>query len=666
MSGAFVGLSNAQIKYIQKNIGNYSAEKFSKDLNVSLEDVQKIIDLSTQKSPFYFYLILILIPILFFVLLEFGLRTFDYGYNYDMWVNVTDDYLILNPDVARRYFSTVQNVPTSIEDTFLKEKSKNTFRVFVLGGSSAAGYPYMPMGSFSRYIRRRLELVYPASNIEVINLSLSATNTFTVRDFIPCVIEQQPDLILIYSGHNEYYGALGVGSLESISSSREMVNLFLYLNKYKTTQLIKDFIQWISSIFISSERELPTGTLMARMAENKSIPINSEDFNQGIAQFEGNMNDILEMITNAKIPVIISTLASNLKDQRPFISLNEDNKLSADIIYNKAAIEYNSSIFKKADSLFRLAKDLDALRFRAPEKINFTIKELAKKYKVPLIDSDSLFCFLSPNKIVGNNLMTDHLHPTLEGYHEIGNLFYNKMIELNFVPKNSSQTIPLDEQDKLTRAQFVMSEFDSIVADYRIKLLKNDWPFINPKYKKSYYEICKPKRKIDSLVIDFLSNKINWSEGIEETAEWYFHQKNLDGYLDQMNSLLYQYPIIVENFLMLEDVAMRFLKIQDYNNAEKVLLTEYNIKPNSFSSKWLGQIQLNKGNISQAIKLLEQSVAFNQSDLQTLYNLAGAYAMNEEYSKALDKIEKVLQKDKNYTGANELYSQLKVILNKPN
>ncbi|MBM4172583.1 MAG: hypothetical protein FJ214_11995 [Ignavibacteria bacterium] len=659
-----MGLSKSQIKYIQKNINNYSAEKIARDLNLPIDEVQKIIDISVQKSPFYFYLIMVLIPIVFFVLIELGLRIFDYGYNYDTWVNVTDDYLILNPDVARRYFTTVQNVPTSIEDTFLKEKSKNTFRVFVLGGSSAAGYPYMPMGSFSRYIRKRLELVYPGTNIEVVNLSMSATNTYTVRDLIPSVIEQKPDLILIYSGHNEYYGALGVGSLESISSSREMVNLYLYLNKYKTTQLVKDFIQLISAIFISSEKEIPTGTLMARMAENKSIPLNSVEYNQGIEQFEGNMNEILELITNANIPVIISTLTSNLKDQSPFISANNENNLSADNIYHDANIEYTSNNFKKADSLFRLAKDLDALRFRAPEKINSTIKKLATKYNVALIDSDSLFCSLSPNNIVGNNLMTDHLHPTLEGYHEIGNLFYEKMIGYNFLPKKSIQTIPIKEQDKLTREQFVISEFDFIVADYRIKLLKNDWPFIDPTYKKSYYEICNPTKKIDSLAIDFLSGKINWSKGIEESAAWYFYQKNLDGYLNQMKSLLYQYPIIVENFLKLEDVAMRFLKIQDYKNAEKILLIEYSIKPNSFSSKWLGQIELNKGNIFQAIKFLEQSLTLNQSDTQTLYNLAGAYAMNEEFNKALNKIELVLQKDNNYPGAIDLFTQLKTITNK--
>ena len=66
-------------------------------------------------------------------------------------------------------------------------------------------------------------------------------NSFTLRDLFPGVLEQKPDLVLIYTGHNEYYGALGVGSMESLGSSREMVNFLLYLNKFKTASAIKKY-----------------------------------------------------------------------------------------------------------------------------------------------------------------------------------------------------------------------------------------------------------------------------------------------------------------------------------------------------------------------------------------------------------------------------------------
>ncbi|WP_290665022.1 GDSL-type esterase/lipase family protein, partial [Ignavibacterium sp.] len=180
-----------------------------------------------KKPPKWFYLILFLIPVLFFVLLETGLRAFDYGYDFTVFKVVTDyhpDKLFLNPEIPYKYFYGTRSVPSALPDGFDKEKKPNAFRVFVLGGSSTAGWPYVPNASFPRQLKRKLELLYPENNIEVINLGISAINSYTLRDFVPAVLEQKPDLILIYAGHNEYYGALGVGSTVSLGTSRTLIN----------------------------------------------------------------------------------------------------------------------------------------------------------------------------------------------------------------------------------------------------------------------------------------------------------------------------------------------------------------------------------------------------------------------------------------------------------
>ncbi len=43
-------------------------------------------------------------------------------------------------------------------------------------------------------------------------MGISAINSITLRDIIDDVLEENPDLIIIYTGHNEYYGALGPAS----------------------------------------------------------------------------------------------------------------------------------------------------------------------------------------------------------------------------------------------------------------------------------------------------------------------------------------------------------------------------------------------------------------------------------------------------------------------
>ncbi|MGE5859689.1 MAG: hypothetical protein ACM34J_04010, partial [Ignavibacteria bacterium] len=152
---------------------------------------QDPVSISAKKYPKWFLIVLILIPILFFILLEFFLRIFNYGFDNRQWIPAAHGELFLNPEITRRYFYTVKKVPSSNGDLFDEVKKKNAFRVFVLGESSAAGYPFLPLGSFSHYLSDRLKLVYPSSKIEVINLGLTAVNSFTLRDLFPGVLEQK-------------------------------------------------------------------------------------------------------------------------------------------------------------------------------------------------------------------------------------------------------------------------------------------------------------------------------------------------------------------------------------------------------------------------------------------------------------------------------------------
>ena len=42
---------------------------------------------------------------------------------------------------------------------------------------------------------------------------MSAVSSYTLLDFSDEIVDYQPDAILIYAGHNEYLGILGVGSV---------------------------------------------------------------------------------------------------------------------------------------------------------------------------------------------------------------------------------------------------------------------------------------------------------------------------------------------------------------------------------------------------------------------------------------------------------------------
>ena len=65
---------------------------------------------TSKKSPRWFYLVLILMPVFLVLLLELGLRVFSYGRVYDQWISAGEGRLTLNPEIAFRYFYNTERV----------------------------------------------------------------------------------------------------------------------------------------------------------------------------------------------------------------------------------------------------------------------------------------------------------------------------------------------------------------------------------------------------------------------------------------------------------------------------------------------------------------------------------------------------------------------------
>jgi len=567
---------------------------------------------------------------------------------------------MLNPDIAGRYFYNTKNLPQSNNDAFDIVKRKNSFRVFVMGGSSAQGFPFSPNGTFSRYIRDRLELLYSEKHIEVINLGITATNSYTIRDLIPGVLEQNPDLIIFYAGHNEYYGALGVGSNENIGNSRILVNSLIWLNKFKSVQLIRDLINSLTSLFGNNEdyESHHGGTLMARIVKDQLIPYNSNVFNSGLRQFEGNFENILQMTKDAGVPVVIGTLVSNLKDQKPFISIGTDSYTNADSVYFNAKAQLSFGNFKIADSLFRKAKDLDALRFRAPEKINEIVFQLAEKYNCATINVDSIFNTVSPDEIVGNNLIVDHLHPSLSGYLLMGKIYFETMQMYGYLPDDQSMNISDSEQDELVVENFAFSRLDSSISKIRLTGLLNDWPFVE-KPDFSFIKNLRLLNRIDSIAYKIAVQNMNWEKGHREAADWYLHKNDYKNFAKEYIVLISQYPFKLADY---DYATSELVNVKQFELAYIFLLKRYNESPDAFSTKWLGNINLSWGNLDKAEKFLNESVSFNDTDPQVFYNLAGAYVQLKDYKKAIQLIDKCLKLKPDFTNAQVLKTQLTEIL----
>jgi lysophospholipase L1-like esterase len=600
-----------------------------------------------KKFPKWFYLVAVLLPFALLVFLELALRLFNYGENRDQWIDAGYNQLTLNSFIAKRYFRSNELALTVLSSNFDKIKKENAFRVFVIGESSAAGFPSTPNGAFSNYLNDRLKLVYPESKIEIINCGITAINSYAWLDLIPGIIEQKPDLIIIYGGHNEYYGALGVASTVNFGNTRSLVRFSLWLDNFKVTALTRNLIRKISGWFGSNEIAKSNSTMMARLSQGQMVGYQSEIFQKGIEQFEENMRDILKLTRQNEIPVILSTLVSNLKDQTPFVSEQSKEAPDANNFFNQAKRKLSEEKIREADSLFRLAKDLDLLKFRAPEAFNSIIRKLAEEFNYPIAEIDSAFAKSSSRSITGDELMTDHLHPTLSGYMLMGKEYFDVMQKNHFLPKTKSIDIAYESQDSLVKEKFKFSKLDTLIVQHRIGFLKNDWPYV--KEGRMPY-LPKLNSYADSLAFFIASGKTGWGNGHQTYAD-YLLKRDFNSYKMEMKILI---DVFQNNLERYDSFTDELVKRGLYEEAFPYLKIRFEKLPDAFSSKWLGLINFFNKKNKEAIYYLEKSVKISADDPEVYYYLTGAYGKEEQFREAYKSICKCLEIAPNYPKGKSL------------
>jgi len=146
-------------------------------------------------------------------------------------------------------------------------------------------------------------LTFPDRSVEVINTAMAAVNSYTLLDFADEIIAEKPDAVLIYAGHNEFYGALGVGSAESFGGGF-MVRSMMALSGVRIVHMLRNLLSGIAGIVLTDDGSTGSNrTLMERMAKDQSIALGSKAYEQGLSQFRTNLGALLRKYRSASIPV---------------------------------------------------------------------------------------------------------------------------------------------------------------------------------------------------------------------------------------------------------------------------------------------------------------------------------------------------------------------------
>ena len=527
-----------------------------------------------------FTLVALTIPLLLLGGLEIGLRFAGVGHEREpLFIDSPDQpgYKLANPRVVQRFFAVPELAPAvSIETRFFPaEKTPRTYRIFVQGGSSAAGFPYGLGASPAGMLEQRLRRTFPDRNIEVITTALAAVNSYARLDFADEIIDEQPDLVLVYAGHNEYLGVLGVGSALSVSTSRWLTRLYMKLNRLRIVQLMaKAYGNIRGSGFGTSDDGESGDTLMARVAGQREIPFGSRLYQAGIDQFRANIAALLDKYRTAGVPVMLATLVSNDADQPPFVSrpcadtdqetfgpmvadtrealdgANTQRALAllqqavsvdecaADTRFLLGRSQADAGDFEAARKSFGAARDRDQLRFRAPEEFNAILAELAADQDVRLVDVRARFEQVAENGIVGTDLMLEHVHPNLDGYFLLADAFYDAMREDGLIG-DWSNAVP----DIVARADVPVSEVDRLFGEYKILRITAGWPFRDPPVAP---ELPEPRNEAGKLARQLYDQRINWAQANDQLRKLYRIEGNQHEYTRVTLILADAFPFIAQ------------------------------------------------------------------------------------------------------------------------
>ncbi|MGB5623119.1 MAG: tetratricopeptide repeat protein [Gammaproteobacteria bacterium] len=579
-----------------------------------------------------FYLIALLLPLLLLGAVEGLLRLAGIGERQQLFVAAAiEGYRQPNERVVERFFANPAAAPrVSIDTTFFTdEKAVNSIRVVIQGGSSAAGFPYGKWASPAGMLQQRLERAFPGRQVEVISTAMSAVNSYALLDFADEIIEIDPDVVVIYAGHNEFLGVLGAGSAYASSLSPELTRATLSLRR---SHLVEAGFRLYGALSPAPAQR--TGTLMARVAKERRIPADGALFRTTEVQFEGNIQRLLKRYREHGIPVLIGTLAANEKDQSPFlpappppeviaewnavkeqtlVMLADDTdqaltlserlvELAPDsaeswFLRGRARLMAGDNETARVD--FLRAKDLDQLRFRAPELFNQIIRETARTEDALVVEVQTAMAARSPGGSIGHELMVEHLHPNVDGYFIMADTMYQSLIAADILGPPGH---PVGED--LARTEMPVTAVDRLAGDYRVGRLKLDWPF---RPVKEPFQLPPPADEIEQIAQAWFSGRLTWNEAMNQALDSYQRDGNLDESVRVAWNLAAAFPFQPDQAYL---AGTLMLRAGDPQRALGLLYRAVRLQPrNTRFMMSLAQAFYQSGRTAESIQVLERVLA---------------------------------------------------------
>ncbi len=326
--------------------------------------------LSTGRKWLFGLVGFVVLPLLLLAGLELALRVAGYGYSTAFFKRLrigSEDFLVENDKFGLRFFPP--ELARSPPPVVMKaRKGPRVYRIFLLGESAALGDPRPAYGA-GRYLQALLEERYPAIDFEVICGAVTAINSHAILPIARECAGQQGDLWILYLGNNEMVGPFGAATVfGSQAPPLWQVKFSLAVEQTRLGQLLTA----LAGKLAGAGKHGPSWGGMQMFMQSRIAP---RDPRREVVyrNFRRNLEDILRAGRRAGVPIILSTVAVNLKDCPPFASwlepsLTEDDRQSHAALCSEAAKAQAEGDFagavRKLEQAARLEPRSAELQFR--------------------------------------------------------------------------------------------------------------------------------------------------------------------------------------------------------------------------------------------------------------------------------------------------------------
>lgn len=378
-----------------------------------------------------------------FVGFEAALPLFVRGQDASGWLT------LLTASNKRRFFNAQH---------FDQQKAPDSRRVFCLGGSTTYGRPYGDATSFCGWLRAMLPAIEPEVSWEVVNAGGISYASYRVAALVDEIALYEPDLLVVYTGHNEFLEELTYRGMRYMPPWRRWLDR--RLRGLRSYALLESTLGGDARRATSANRDTLAAEVKTRLDSSVGLDAYTRDdelASNVVEHFRLNLERIVRRGQRSGAEVMLVIPADNLSDSAPFkseLSLDQAKDDAAEFhatleagraALRRGAIDTARDLLERAVALdgryalaryelgrallaqgeheaakrqLTIARDEDICPLRASSQIVAATREVASRLDVPRVDLPELIAQASGQDAAprGADWFLDHVHPTIEGH----------------------------------------------------------------------------------------------------------------------------------------------------------------------------------------------------------------------------------------------------------